>query len=193
MRIACTIVALLLLVSAPAFAQDGIIRLSYDFAFGLGDTKEFVSSDPSWRGFTFEYRHFITPNISVGGTAGWQVFDHETTDLITIRDAEVDVVDGETITLNGDISGTQFRFLNSFPIMGTVHYHMGDEFGMQPFFGIGVGTQRVEERLEIGRFVTERANWKFAIAPEAGVLIPVSNNIKALVGVRYQLAVASGT
>lgn len=87
----------------------------------------------------------------------------------------------------------QFRFVNAFPVMGTVHYHLGDEFGVRPFFGIGVGTQRVEERLEIGRFVTERQNWKFAIAPEVGVFIPVSDAIQALVGVRYQHAFASGT
>ena len=124
---AAGVAALLVLATTPAHAQEALTRITYDISFPFSDTKTFVDQTPSWRGATFEMRRFITPNISIGGSAGWHTLDHETSELITIRDAQVDVVDGDPITLNGDISGTQFRFLNSFPLMFQTHYHLGDE------------------------------------------------------------------
>jgi len=100
-----------------------------------------VSLVYSWRGINIEGQWMISPNISTGYNLGWNVFNEKLT--------------GEFTQDTKTLSGTQLRYLNSFPMMVEGRYHIG-ELGTTttPYFGFGVGTIYSEKRTEMGVFVS---------------------------------------
>jgi len=176
---------LLLAVCAPLQAQDAVTIVDYNISFPLSDTKDYIGSNTSWRGVSFDIRKFIGggQRMSVGGYFGWQVFDSGAiTDTISIR----------TDDLNGDVSGTQFRYINSFPLHAVFHYYTGEPGKVNAYFGAGVGMYYIKQRFEIGLVATEANNWHFGFAPEAGVNIPVSDSASLNLNVKYHYAASAG-
>lgn len=175
---------LVLALAIPAAAQDSLTNITYQIGAPLGDTKDFIDKT-SFRGVGFEIRSFVGDgNLSVGGGIAWNVFDSgAVSDTISIR----------TDAINGDITGTQFRYINSVPIMGQIFYHLGDPGATHAYVGTGVGLYYIEQRFEIGLLATEVNNWHFGLAPEAGVMIPISDSARFNLAARYNYAFESGT
>ena len=84
---------------------------SYDMAVPFAQAKDFGGSF-SPVGFGLDVRYLLTPKWSVGLSTGWQVFDDKTTDPIQMN--------GGNVT----IQGTQYRYLNVFPILAAGHYYL---------------------------------------------------------------------
>ena len=176
---------LTLFVSVPVQAQDAVTVVNYEISVPTGDTKEYIDKT-SFRGFGIDFRKFLggENKVSVGGRFAWHVFDSGAiTETISIRTEE----------LNGDVSGTQFRYINAFPIQGVFHYYFGEPGRVNAYVGAGVGLYYIKQRFEIGLLATEQNNWHFGVAPEFGVNIPVSDSVAANVNVMYNYAAASGT
>lgn len=176
---------LTLFVSVPLQAQDAVTVVNYEISVPTGDTKEYIDRT-SFRGLGIDFRKFLGSEnkVSVGGRFAWHVFDSGAiTDTISIRTDE----------LTGDVSGTQFRYINAFPIQGVFHYYFGEPGRVNAYVGAGVGIYYIKQRFEIGLLATEANSWHFGVAPEFGVNFPFSDSVAANVNVMYNYAAASGT
>ena len=177
-KILFIIVSLLLVMNV--FGQEMMSGLSYNMGMTTGDTRDFVQ-DYSWRGFGFEVRSFRGDNFSVGGSFSWNIFDEKTGELIQLQKAR------------GAVSGTQIRYINSFPLMLNAHYYFGDPSSrVQPYVGLNVGTYYITQRLEIGVLALEENNWHFGLAPEIGLMFPTYSGSIFFINARYNYAFKAG-
>jgi opacity protein-like surface antigen len=176
---------LVLLFSVPLQAQDLVTLVDWGISYPMSDTKDYIGSRASWRGVSLDVRKYVGDGVaSFGGRFGWHVMDSgAVTETISIRTDE----------LNGDVSGTQFRYLNSFPMMGVVHVYFGDPSRVNAYVGAGVGMYYIKQRFEIGLLATEQNNWHFGIAPEFGVNVPVGDSISANFSIVYNYAAKTGS
>jgi opacity protein-like surface antigen len=177
-RAIATALFLTLVFSAEGRAQQWFWGFEYMVSSSSGDTKEFVN-DFSWRNFGIEGRNLLKDNMSLGLYFGWNVFAQKTDTLISF--------DGQV-----DVSGTQFRYVNAFPLMATGHYYFGRRRGTRPYIGAGVGTYYAESRLEIGTVAFQTKSWHLGVMPEIGVIIPVNYNARAMLNVRYNYGFPAG-
>lgn len=157
-------------VASPALAQ-GSFSAQYSMGFGTGDVKSFVSS-PSFRGVTLEYRHFVQPNVSIGGEVGWNVFYE--------RRAH-DTYTSGTISL----SGVQYRYINAVPIYVTGDYYLKPGEKMNPFVGLGIGTLFTTRATDMNLYRLETDAWAFALRPEVGVLVNVNPDLDFILAGKY--------
>jgi len=62
---------------------------------------------------------------------------------------------------------------------------------MRPYFGLGIGTYYILQRLEIGVIKIEKDNGHFALTPEVGLLIP-AESVFIIMAVKYNYAFQAG-
>ena len=163
-----------LLLSNAAQAQDWYGGISYGMAAPLSDTKDFTGGT-SWRNWGVDVLAIVRPNTSVGVSFGWNVFNDVTNEVSSLGQV--------------DIQGTQFRYINSLPMLVKIREYKGTPGGMQPFFGLGVGTQLVKRRVDVGLWRISDNTWHFALAPEIGVVLPVRSDTKWFINGKYNYAV----
>lgn len=163
------------LTNFSASAQTSIFKLDWNVGFPLADMSDFIE-DESYRGFRIGGRAFVYDYLSVGGEAGWQVFNGSWTGIQNI--------DG-----NIDVSGRQFRYMNIYPIMANAHFYLGEDGGVRPYLGTNMGVTFINTRTEIGLWAVTENSTHFALAPEIGALIPVGVAGAGLnIGGRYDIA-----
>jgi len=172
---------LILIITASVSAQS-LGSITYNMSFPTSKLSDFIDKT-SFKGFGMEGRWFSNKNISFGLSFAWTVYDQRVSDLIQI------VQDG----INGTVSGTQVRVVNSLPILATAHYYVGkrrDQFRF--YFGTGAGMYYIKQRLEIGLVAFESDNWHFGLAPEAGVLISLDRDFTMIFNTKYNYAFSAG-
>jgi outer membrane protein W len=175
-----SIIILFLLLSVNLFAQDFLTGLTYSISIPTGNTSEYISKT-SFAGLSIDLRKFYSHNASVGFLIGWSAFEEETSETIS--------------RYVGDISGEQSRLINSFPVMITTHYYLGEGRAFRPFIGIGVGMYYFYHQLEhiLGNTLEstdsnlESNKWHFGVAPEVG-FVYLLESVYAFVNVRYNYA-----
>ncbi|MDH3708291.1 MAG: porin family protein [Cyclobacteriaceae bacterium] len=165
-----------LFVGTSVQAQYWATSVTYDIGVPTSDLKDFTD-ETSFRGVSLDARRFINDNVSVGLFLGWQVFKDRVVGLTSLNGSE--------------IYGTRVNYVNTFPLMVTGCYHFGEEEGVRPYLGAGVGTVRSLQRSEIGLFAFENNNWHFGFYPAVGVLIPVQYDFGVNLGVKYHHAVGT--
>lgn len=174
------ILAVFTMISTGSLAQ-GMFGISYDIGLPVGGTADYIGQ-ASFRGFGLEGRGFITDNLSYGGSFSWAVFYEE--------------VGPDEWTKEGDESttayGKQYRYINSFPLMATMHYYFGEWNSTRLYAGGGIGAHIVNQRTDVGIYVLKDEKWRFGLAPEVGVLIPVNFNSSLKLSAKYQYAVKAG-
>lgn len=180
MRKIVYIVSIIALFSSSGFSQS-LFSVSYDIGLPMGNTSDYIGN-PSFRGFGIEARAFINDNLTYGGSFNWAVFYEE------IGPQEWEGVIEET----GTVFGTQYRYINSFPIMGTLHYYFGEWDATRLYIGGGLGAQKIDQRTDFGLYTDNKDKWRFGFAPEVGVLIPVNFNSSINLSAKYQYAVKAG-
>lgn len=170
---------LLLFLSGTAAVADDFVGLTWNMAHPAGDLKEYTGQ-ASWRGFTFEGRHFLSERWSVGLALNYNVFHQNTDELVSIE--------------NRDISGTQFRVVYSLPLLATAHYYIIWDYyqKVDPYVGIGIGAYRMERRLDIGVSSIRDNNWHLGFAPELGLAVPFDFARSIYFNVRYNYALEAG-
>ena len=135
---------LIVVLSFAAFGQEYMTTLTYTISAPAGETTSFIESS-SYLGLSFDGRKFILPFISVGFYTGWQVF-YENGDVPINVD-------------QGTISGNQYRYLNTFPIMLNAHLYIGPDQCIRPYIGINAGAYFTWKRLNIGVLTAEEKKW----------------------------------
>jgi len=171
------LVLLILCLSFGASGQDWLNGVTYQISFPLSDTKDFANKT-SFRGVGLDFRKFVKQDVTVGLAADWNVF-HEVTDEMI----DLNKVNPERY---GNVSGTQNRIVNAFPILATVHYYLGQDNLFN--IGLGVGTYYVKNRLEIGVVAINDDNWHFGLAPEIGFKKLVGYTTNFFVSAKYNYA-----
>ena len=159
------IVAMILLASTGALAQDDLFGFTYNMSLPTLETRDFISNE-SYRGATLEGRNFVAPNLAVGISVGWQVFDEQTFETMNVNNG----------VFSGVVSGKQFRYVNSVPILANAYFYGGDQDGGRIFIGTGLGAYYVASRVEVGQIVIDNNNWHFGFAPEFGFDFPFGDS-----------------
>jgi hypothetical protein len=69
------------------------------------------------------------------------------------------------------LTGVQYRYLTSVPVLVSVNYGFLPDGPINPYLSFGGGFVYNEYRVEMGLYSLSDEAWKFAIKPEAGVLV----------------------
>jgi outer membrane protein W len=170
------VVLLLPLGAVPVQAQSWW-AVTYAPSIPLSNTKTFADN-VSWRGINIEYKKAIKENVTAGLSFGWHVFDEQTDEVVS--------------AFGADISGDQFRYVNSFPILANVSYHFGKPGGARPYLGADVGMYVMEHRLDIGLYTIHETKAHFGFGPEAGITFPLRPDLGGVINGRYNYALAAG-
>lgn len=151
---------------------------SYSTALPLGNTKDF-NEGFSFRGVTVEGRKIVTENFSTGLSFGWHVLNDRRTGTVELE--------------NSAVNGTFFTYTNSFPIFLNAHFYAGERGRVRPYLGLNVGTAYMERRAEVGQLALDEDKWRFAVAPEAGVIVPLGWYVRGFLSARYHYMTGSPT
>jgi hypothetical protein len=167
-RFFTTVLLLVVIIAAgteESFGQEWYTGATYDVSIPAGDLQEFIE-DPSWLGFSLTFRKQVDRNVTAGLLFGWQVFSERT---------------GETIQLeNGAATGTQDRYVNSFPIMLNAHYYLGERGNIRPYVGLNAGGLIVLRRYAIGIITIDSDSWEWGVTPEIGAVVPLNRDTALL-------------
>lgn len=159
-------------------AQENFFSMQYSVGFGTGDMGEFIEKT-SWRGISFEFRNFVSPNVGLGIESGMNTF-YENKDYDTYTDGTI------------SLSGVQYRYINTVPILAAADYYFQPDAQINPFFGLGIGTIYNRRDLDMGLYTVEDEAWQFALRPELGVLVNVSEGLDLMLGAKYYAGFKSG-
>ena len=183
----CALMLLMLLVVASCvYADDMIFALTYEPALPLGDTKD-VIEESSWRGFAIELRRFYNPfNPKFSLSLSWHV--NGFTENVSYAEAQWFVrADGDNLI--------QERRINASPVLVHVDYHLyslSDNAPSIPYIGCGIGAYWIKVKTQFGDDEpVEDSNWHFGLAPEAGLMVPVSRDLLLIFAARYNHAFES--
>lgn len=175
-KLAYILLVLGLFTVAPTWAQS-TFSTQYSMGFATGDTKTYVSSS-SFRGVAFGYRRMVQPKIGIGIDAGWNVFyERRAYDTYTSG--------------SKSLSGTQYRYINAVPMYVTADYYLKSEEGKGPFVGLGIGTLFSNRSTNMGLYVLSQDDWAFALQPEAGYLVNMSQGVDAMISAKYNVGFAT--
>ncbi len=165
-----------LTLTGTGLAQKWSTAMSYQISLPGGDTKEFIEST-SFRGMGLDFRKEINSATTVGLFFGWNVFYERTTKTIEINTDNP-----------GALTGTQDRYLNSFPIMLSLQRSFGSSGGLQPYVGLNIGGFIMAQELGIGLRLFSDTQWQWGGAPELGVIIPVDIDVDLVINAKYNYA-----
>jgi hypothetical protein len=162
--------------TGSVLAQEWSTALSYQISFPSGDTKDFTG-ETSFRGIGLDLRKEIAPATTAGLFFGWNIFYERTSETIEIHTENP-----------GALTGTQDRFLNSFPIMLTIQRYFGKPRGPQPYVGLNAGGIVMLQELGIGLSSFKNDQWLWGGAPEVGVVVPLERDLNLIINGKYNYA-----
>ena len=168
------IISIILMLSMSAFAQSTVTALTYTVSVPTNDTQMFIENE-SYLGVSFDAKSYLTEWLSIGGYVGWHVMYGQTDEVIEIE--------------KGHVSGNQFRYINSFPLMLNSHIYLGGVDCFRPYFGINAGGYYIWERFELGLIVLEDKSFRWGVAPEVGFTVPIGD-VHLQLGAKYNFALA---
>jgi hypothetical protein len=146
---------------------------TWNISIPVEDTEKFVG-ETSYAGFGMDFRKQVKESTTFGIMASWEVFHERTSESV--------VLDNVTIT------GSQDRYINSFPIMLGLHRYFGSEGGRRPYIGINGGGFVVIQTLRVGVLEVEEDSWEWGVMPEAGFIFPLQSGAALVANARYSWA-----
>jgi len=133
---------------------------AFDWEVALPTDNKFLS-ETSLSGWRLEYRRMVKQNLSVGLAVSWSAFDEYQT----------------TKTYHGTngrsaVTTDMIRQVYTVPITLITHYYFKNKGGLlQPYVGLGLGTQYAESNAYFNIYVVTDNNWGFVARPEIGTFI----------------------
>jgi len=178
MRYALTVL-LLLVMASGAYAGDLMYSFTYEAAMPTGDTKDFIEST-SPIGGGIEIRGFDNKPFPAGLSFSMSVNFNVFSDEVSYSSP------GNLLLAASD--DTEKRDMLVIPVLAHSDYHftlLRDEPPAIPYLGVAAGGYWIKTETELGGLVEDCSSWHFGLAPEGGVMIPVSPKALLIVGVRY--------
>jgi opacity protein-like surface antigen len=165
-----TLILFVTAFSGSLSAQDHV-SFTYPISIGTGDLGDYISQ-PSFRGIAIDYRRDVKTNLAIGFHLAWNVFYEE--------------MSKETYTVdNASLTGKQYRYQNSFPMLATATYFLKPEETLNPFVTLGIGTVYNRRNTDMNIYTLEQEAWNFALQPEAGFLYEIAENTAISISVKY--------
>jgi hypothetical protein len=179
MKIRYSIISLCLLTTLGLNAQSS--RLSQGFTYSAasptGVTKDFCV-DATFRGFNYEGYFEVGSHFALGWLLGWNVFYNKLSNQTYVND-------------NATVHGTQYRYMNEFPMLLRGLYLFGEKDKVRPFAGGDMGVIYNVRDIDLGVYSNKKMAWQFAVAPEIGIVVPLKV-VSLTTGIRYNYAMAGG-
>jgi hypothetical protein len=170
--------ALVTIVTSFANAQNSLFSVNYAVSVPTGNTSDFIDQ-VSGRGLILEYQKFVKRDITFGGEIGYfSFYKRELNKVYTEGSAS--------------LSGVQYRYQNSYPIMVTGTYYATTESNVKPYGSFGLGTIAHDRRIDMGIFTSQETSWQFALRPELGLMISPSEQVSFKLGAKYYHSFESG-
>lgn len=166
--------ALMLVVGAAwsprAHAQDWFGLATYQISVPEGEMAKFVD-DVSYMGAGMDFRKTIVGGLTGSVSMAWNVFHDRTSGVLDLG--------------NGAISGSQDRYINSFPVMIGIHQYFGNWRRSRIHFGVNAGGYLFVQTFRIGVSEFEEDTWEWGVAPEAGITLPIRTGAWLAINGRY--------
>jgi len=133
--------------------------INYDMGVPMGAFSDYISKS-SFRGFSINGNKYINDNITLGGTYSWSAYrEHLPRNTYELDDG----------ALTSEI--WKKMYINTF--LFNARYMFKPEASLQPYVGLGMGAYHVEQNTQAGRYISIPKNWKFGLAPEVGLFVPI--------------------
>lgn len=149
------IFALYFLFVQESYAQS-TFNVNYSVGFPTGDLENNIDA-VSGRGFGAEFQGMISRHLAIGVNSGLQTF-YQAQEYATYTEG------------TESISGRQYRYVNSIPILANAYYMFRPRQDINPYVGFGVGTVHQMRDTDIGLQRARIRTWQLSIKPEAGVI-----------------------
>jgi len=178
MKIRYIIISLFLLPVLGLKAQNSKLSqgFTYSAAIPTGVTKDFCV-DATFRGFNYEGYFEVGSNFAIGWLFGWNIFYNKLSNQTFTND-------------NLTIQGTQYRYMNEFPMLLRGLYLFGEKDKIRPFAGGDLGIIYNVRDLDLGVYSSKKMAWQLAVAPEVGIVFP-TKVVSLTAGIRYNYAFAA--
>jgi hypothetical protein len=173
---------LLLAMASGAVAGDLMYAFTYELSMPAGDTKDFIEK-MSPLGGGFEVRGFDNRPFPKGLSFSSSVHFNSFSEDVSYNQP------GGFLLAADDY--TEKRTMKVIPVLVHSDYHftlLRDEPPAVPYLGIAVGGYWIKTETEMSGMTEDCSSWHFGIAPEAGVMIPVSPRALLIIGARYNYA-----
>jgi hypothetical protein len=164
----------LLCLAQGTFAQSAYSVVHYGVAVPAGETRAHIEQT-GWRGIGLEFGRFITPKVSVGLAATWNVMYQN--------------MGRRTVQVENDLTltGNQYRYFNALPVLVTGRYFFRGQLppNILPFVGLGAGAIHARRETQMGLYTISNAGWQVGIFPEAGLGYVLPAGVAFFVSARY--------
>jgi len=146
-----------------------MVAVAWDVNFPLDN--KFVNAT-SFKGFKFETRRMVTPNMSVGFEAGSNVYDQ----YLPRKTYQIQ---------DGAITTDLYTYVYTLPLALNVHHYFNVSKMVIPYAGLAMGATYSQQKIYYNTYVSQDENWGFLIRPELGALVKFHEGMALLVGARY--------
>lgn len=169
------ILSLIVLASFGTAFSQSILSFGYEPASPIGDMTQFVDKF-SLRGLSAALNVHVTKKITVGFTTQWTGFFDDPPRH------------SEDFT-GGAITAGAWKEFYIWNLFANAKYFFVEKGAVIPYAGLSVGTAYTDQRLKVGTYEVNDHKWRFTMAPEVGMLLPMGMdktwgfNLKA----RYQV------
>lgn len=162
-------IASLLLLSSLALKAQERVSLNWLMHQPIGSTADYIGTF-NVRGFDFQYRYMINPNIGAGFDVGFNAWYEKQSD-------KTYVVDNST-----SVNGTFYNYINIWNLHAAADYYFYSSSNTaQPYAGLALGVSSVSlETQVIDYALTDYNNWPFSISPNVGVSFGVPGSGTAI-------------
>jgi len=157
------------------FAQHhGIFIVSYPVAFPMGDLSDYINKT-SFRGINMEWGKEVKDNVIAEIETGWNVFYNREPDAVYKQGS-------------ASISGVQYRYTNSVPILAGAKWVLKSHNNLVPYAGLALGTMYSDRSTDFGLYRISTDAWQFCVRPELGITFKSRNGPSLLLGAKYYAA-----
>lgn len=161
---------------ALANAQErgsGMLAFNYHMAVPSGDFRDFIDQ-PSFIGFTADYRYYVKDRLALGLQSGYHVFHHKLPRTTYYFDS-------------GAATLVHWRYGHVVPILIETHYDLlGEDSKLKLSAGLGLGPYFVREEVWVGLYTVQLEQWGFGLAPEVMLRYNFTDGFGMLFSPRYQ-------
>jgi hypothetical protein len=163
MKLRYCLTGLFLLTVLMASGQGRYFGYTYSISSPKSGINGYINNI-SYRGINFEGFNELNEKFAIGWLAGWNVFSEKLLNEVYVKD-------------NVTIKGTQYRYMNLFPILARGLYLLGKQSGIRPYLGAGLGMTSEVSRTDLGLYSIKNKGWHFTMAPEIGINFPVTKGL----------------
>jgi hypothetical protein len=156
--------------------HQAILGAGWELAVPIGSLTNFINA-VSPAGINADLRIGLVEHVSLGASFSWNRFYQNFSNL---------ELQFPGLTVNGPV----YRELQAFTARATSHYYFQLDL-LQLYAGLGIGVVSTRPYEQVADFITTASTFNFAIAPEAGILLPLGRSGGINVLVRYQFTAAT--